>query len=168
MAKQDVEVQRGGSPSTVRSRWLRPFEEMERELDQFFPRGWLRGWPQWDRWLPMSGGGPGGEVRMPSMDIIDRDKEMVIRAEMPGLAREDITIDVSDHMLTIRGERKQQTEEREEGYYRREIGTVAFARSLSLPEEVEADGAKAAYRDGVLEVTLPKKAPSARKTLKVE
>jgi HSP20 family protein len=105
---------------------------------------------------------------MPSMDIIDRDKEVVIRAEMPGLEREDITVDVSDHMLTIRGERKRQTEEREEDYYRREIGTVAFARSLSLPEEVEADSAKAAYRDGVLEVTLPKKAPSERKTLQVE
>ncbi len=140
-----------------------PFDEMERLMESFFPRGWLRparwGLPEWSA---LAGG------RIPPVDIIDRDAEVVVRAELPGVRKEDVEVSVADNTVTIRG-RVQREEKHEEGeYFRAETARGEFTRTVMLPAEVDAEGAKATFRDGILELTLPKVARARRRTIPVE
>ncbi len=163
MAKQEVQVT-GGSGNRARSRWLAPFEEMEREFERFFPRSWMQQFSEWPRLSERLG----SEMRMPRVDILDQDKNLLVRAEIPGVKQEDIQVELTNNSLTLRASSKSEQEQKEGEYYRCEIGSMEFARSMNLPEEIDADNAKAVYKDGILEITLPKKAPAERKTLKVE
>ena len=93
---------------------------------------------------------------VPAVDIYENDKhEIVIRAEMPGMKREDIELRVENNTLTLRGERKREAEVRDEQYHRVERAYGAFVRSFSLPSTVDAGHVSAEYKDGVLSVTLP-------------
>lgn len=93
---------------------------------------------------------------------------MVIYAEVPGLDRDDIDIEVTDGVLTIKGERKSETEKTEEGWLVRERSYGAFERSVVLPDGVEADKISADYREGVLEVHIPRAMEALKpKTTKV-
>lgn len=93
---------------------------------------------------------------VPPVDIFENDKhEIVLRAEMPGLNRDDIDVRVENNTLTIRGERKKDTEVRDEQYHRIERTCGTFSRSFSLPSTVDAGHVAADYRDGVLTVVLP-------------
>ena len=93
---------------------------------------------------------------IPPVDIFENEKhELVIRAEMPGLKRDDIELRVENNTLTLRGERKRENEVKEEQYHRIERAYGAFSRSFSLPATVDAGNVSAEYKDGVLTVTLP-------------
>jgi len=93
---------------------------------------------------------------IPPVDIFENDKhEIVIRAEMPGLKRDDIELRVENNTLTLRGERKRENEVKDEQYHRVERAYGAFSRSFSLPSTVDAGNVSAEYKDGVLTVTLP-------------
>lgn len=92
----------------------------------------------------------------PPLEILERDKELVVRAELPGISKEDVTVEVDDNVLTISGERRHDEEESREGYYRSERRYGAFSRSIPLPEGVDAKQCQATFRDGVLEITMPK------------
>lgn len=92
----------------------------------------------------------------PQVDVFERGNQLVIRADLPGLSREDVTIEAQDGALVISGERQQDQEQNQEGYYRSERSYGAFLRTIPLPQGVNAADAKATFRDGVLEVTLPK------------
>ncbi len=144
---------------------LTPFEEMEqmmeRMFESFFPRGFLR---------PLRAELPSlPEVRVPRVDIIDQENEVVVRAEMPGVSKEDVEVTVSDNVLTIRGKTKKEEEEEKKGeYYRKEISYGEFVRNIALPVEVEGDKAKAKLKEGVLEVVLPKAESAKRKAIPVE
>jgi HSP20 family protein len=93
---------------------------------------------------------------MPPVDIYETDQhEIVLKAELPGVAREDIDIRVENNTLTIRGERKRQQEAKQENYHRVERLYGGFSRSFSLPSTVNTEQVKAEFRDGVLTVTLP-------------
>ena len=115
----------------------------------------------------------GGEVRAPlaeftpRVDVKETDGEVRITAEVPGVEEKDIEIAVSGDTLTIKGEKKEEKEEKGEEYYRLERSYGAFRRSLSLPCEVDADKAAATYKKGVLTITLPKTEESKPKTLKI-
>jgi HSP20 family protein len=91
----------------------------------------------------------------PKVEVARTEGQMTVRADLPGLNKEDIAIELADGVLTLKGERKKETTEEKEGYYRSEHSYGSFYRSLPLPKNVEADKAAASYRDGVLEITLP-------------
>jgi HSP20 family protein len=91
----------------------------------------------------------------PVVEVFERGDKLVVRAEIPGVTKEDIDVDIADDVLTIEGERRQESEDRGEGYYRNERSYGRFFRSIPLPEGVDADKAEAQFRDGVLEVSLP-------------
>jgi len=136
---------------------MRPFGDITRALDDFFGRRWLRPF-EWERWER-----PFAEVAaMPSVDVIDRDDEVVVRAEVPGYKKEDIEVSVSDSSLTIKGETKTEAKEEKGDYYRCEISHGAFSRTIALPAAVDDSKAKASMKEGMLELTLPKVEKSKR------
>jgi HSP20 family protein len=103
----------------------------------------------------------------PRVDINENDKEIMISASVPGVDKNDIAIEVTDHTLTIEGERKEMSEQKESGYVRREQVYGRFARSFQLPENVNTEGIKANNKNGVLQIHLPKTAESKPKGKKI-
>jgi len=103
---------------------------------------------------------------VPAMDLVETEDHFVLRADLPGLAEDDVSIELEDNVLTVSGERRTDDEDRKEGYYRVERAYGAFSRQLTLPEGVDADAVEAAFDKGVLEVRIPK--PEQRKPRKVE
>jgi HSP20 family protein len=108
----------------------------------------------------------GGALRrwMPAMDLVETDDHFVLRADLPGLSEKDVNIEVEDRVLTISGERKSEHETTKEGYHRVERAFGTFARSLTLPEGIDAESVEASFDRGVLEVRIPKpEQPKPRK-----
>lgn len=96
----------------------------------------------------------------PAIDMYETDKELVIKAELPGMESKDIDITLSDNTLTIKGEKKKSEEVKSENYYRREVSYGAFQRSIPLPVAVNADNIKASFKNGILEIKLEKEKPA--------
>lgn len=92
----------------------------------------------------------------PVVDVIDNDDSLVIKAEIPGVDKKDIAVDVKDRVLTLRGERSLDNEVKEEKFYRRERAYGKFERSFTLPAAVDPDKIQADYKDGVLKIEVPK------------
>jgi len=114
------------------------------------------------------GGGPLGRwsdsglrVREPLVDLVDKGSEFVVRAELPGVAKEDVDLTVTNDGIEIRAETKRSREGEEKNYQYRERTYQALQRVLGFPEEVKADLAAATLKDGVLEVRVPKKEPTS-------
>lgn len=93
----------------------------------------------------------------PRVDIYEGQNELVLEAELPGLKREDFDLSLENNVLTLRGERKFEKRDEADNYHRVERAYGTFARSFTLPQTVQAENAAAAYKDGVLRVTLPKR-----------
>jgi len=93
---------------------------------------------------------------VPQVDVAETKDEIIIRAEVPGMTKEDITVTLQDNVLTLRGEKKQEKTEKEVAFHRMERSYGSFVRSFTLPTLVQADKVKATYKDGVLTITLPK------------
>jgi HSP20 family protein len=104
----------------------------------------------------------------PSLDVIERDDEVVVRAAVPGMKRQDLEITVSGTLLTLRGEAAKQPKEEQGEYYRAEIPHGPFERTLALPAEVDDARAKATLKDGVLELTLPKLEKARRRRIRID
>jgi HSP20 family protein len=113
------------------------------------------------------GGANGAALRrwVPAMDLVETANHFVLRADLPGMTDDDVSIEVEDNVLTVSGERKVEHEESEEGYYRVERASGSFARSLTLPEGIDPEAVEASFDKGVLEVRIPK--PEERKPRKV-
>ena len=116
---------------------------------------------------PTPGNGPGTTLRrwIPAMDLVETDAEFVLRADLPGMAENDVKIELEDRVLTISGERTAEQEGRTEGYHRIERSSGAFIRTLTLPEGVDPAAIKATFDKGVLDVRIPK--PEAKKPHRV-
>jgi HSP20 family protein len=115
---------------------------------------------------PLPNGGNVGQRRwLPPMDLVETEDDFVLRADLPGVSEGDVNIELEDNVLTISGQRKSEHEERKEGFHRVERAYGSFARSLTLPEGVNAEAIKAGFDRGVLEVRIPK--PEERKPRKV-
>ena len=104
----------------------------------------------------------------PSCDIYESKDQIVIDAEIPGMSQKDINVSVTDNVLTIKGEKKQEKEVKEENYYRVERSYGTFTRSFTLPVGVKADAIKANYKDGVLKVVLPKAEEAKPKQIAID
>lgn len=145
---------------------LSRFEEFERMFDDFFPRHWMRPFsfdrPSWSH-LPAP-----FEGRTPHVDVVDRDKEVFIKAELPGVGKDDLEITMTGNSVTIKGSTKAEEKEDDGDYHRCEISQGSFSRTVSLPSEVDTDKAKAKFKHGVLKLTIPKVKKSTRKNIKVE
>src|SRR5919108_4794383 len=107
----------------------------------------------------------GAQRWVPAMDLMERDDHFLLKADLPGLSEEDVSIEIQDGTLTISGERREEHEERERGWYRLERQLGRFSRSLTLPEGVDPDGIAAQFDRGVLQVRIPK--PEERKPRRV-
>jgi HSP20 family protein len=125
--------------------------EMERRMDEAARYPLMSRWPvSWWRT-------PTEEMAMlPPIEVIDKKDKLMVRAEVPGVKAEDIDISVNDNTLTIKGERKSESEVKEDDYYRCEMSYGRFSRSVALPTKVQADKVDASYDDGILEITLSK------------
>jgi len=160
--EQKVEVRKGEATGEIEKaappRWSNPLDEMERLVDEYFPRGWLRRW----EWPAVPEFARRMEMRLPKVDVIDRDDEVVVRAEIPGVDKKDLDISVTGNTVTIKGQSSREEEEERGDYHRCEISRGSFSRTVSLPAEVDGGQARASFKDGVLEMVLPKK-PEARR-----
>ena len=123
--------------------------EMDRMMDDFLGRRMRPWWPA--RWLRGD-----GEITAPVVDVYEEKDEVVVKAELPGLDKKDIEVNISDSELTLKGQKKKEEEIEKENYYRRERSYGAFLRSVELPTDVHADKVKASFKNGVLEVRVPK------------
>jgi len=92
----------------------------------------------------------------PAVDMFENDDKIVIKAELPGVDKKDISVDVKDRVLTLSGERNYDHEVKEEKYYRRERACGKFKRAFNLPADVDPDRIKADFKDGLLKVEMPK------------
>ena len=140
-------------------RWdpYREMDSMSRLMDRWFggiPRVWV------DE-------ADGAEGYVP-LDLYETDNEVVVQAALPGVKPEDVDIQISGDTLTIRGETKHEEEENKRDYYRQESWYGSFARSVTLPVQVNADGADAVFENGVLKLTIPKAEEAKPKTIKVK
>lgn len=97
-------------------------------------------------------------------DVSETEKELIVKVELPGMSEKDVDISISRDMLTISGEKKQEKEQNEKGWYRMERQYGSFTRSIPLPYEIESDRAEAQYRNGVLSIRLPKTAVQQKAT----
>ncbi len=149
-----------------RSRWLQrfmgrnldPFEEM----DEMFERLMGRGRMPLATWLPQGWG-----ATVPRVDVIDREQEIVVRAEVPGLRAQDLDVSLSGNLLTLRGVTHHEEKQEQGEYYYCETSQGEFARTLRLPAEVDAVKAKATYKDGIVELVLPKSEGAQRQKIEV-
>ena len=148
------EIQR---PSPVRA--LSPFEEFDRIFESLVPREWIRPL-RWD--MPTLG----LETRRPNVDVIDRENEVLLCAEVPGARKEDLDISVDDHSVTLKGTISETGEKGD--FYRCEISRGAFSRTVALPFEIDSEKVKAVFNNGILELTLPKKEKSRRHSVKIQ
>jgi HSP20 family protein len=116
------------------------------------------------RWSAATGTGPRRWV--PAVDLVEREGQLVLRADLPGMDRDDVDVRIKDGVLTVSGERKYENESKGEGYHRVERSFGRFSRSLRLPRGVDASAVSASFDRGVLEVTIPK--PAQPQATKVE
>lgn len=103
----------------------------------------------------------------PAVDVIDNDDHIEIKAELPGVEKENLDVDIKDRVLTLKGERRDDREVKEERYYRRERSYGRFERSFTLPAGVDPEKIEANYRDGVLHITAPKSEQSKPRQISV-
>lgn len=118
----------------------RIFDEMDRTF------GGMR-WPELR--------GESGESWWPSVEVVKQNGNLVVRADLPGMNKEDVKVEVADGSLVIQGERKREQEETGKGFYRSERSYGSFSRSISLPEGAQSEQARANFNNGVLEVSIP-------------
>ena len=104
----------------------------------------------------------------PAVDVVEQDENIIVKAQVPGIPKENIIIKVNGDQLTIKGEHRQEKEERKENFYRQEIQYGSFYRIIDLPSDVEKNEAGASLKDGVLEVTLKKSKTSAPKKIEIK
>jgi HSP20 family protein len=141
--------------------WMR---QMQDQLDRAFTGLW--GGSSGSPWTREAVFGPSDWA--PAIDVFQRGNELVIRADVPGLSKDDITVDIADDRLTIRGERRYDHEEERDGVFRSERSYGSFCRVVPLPEGAIADSAKATFNNGVLEIAVQAPSFDVRRGRRVE
>ena len=166
VAKLKPETERKEVRKVEPTRTLTPFEEIDQYFESLFPRGWLRPfrweWPTLNEAAVPFGG------KLPKVDVIDREKEVLVRAEVPGVEKDKLDISVTETSVTIKGTSHHEEKEEKGEYYRCETTHGEFARTVALPAEVDSEHTKAKYKDGVLEIKLPKVKKAHRHAVNIE
>lgn len=149
-----------GRDSAPARREFSPFGTLQREIDRLFE--------DFGRGFPSFGNGSVGQALVPSMDVTETDKQIEITAELPGLEEKDVKVNLADGVLTISGEKKAETEEKDKNYRMVERSYGAFSRSLALPDGVDPNAVKATLTKGVLKVSIPKPTPAQVKSVEIK
>jgi HSP20 family protein len=143
-----------------------PFEVLHREMDRLFEDflGSFGGAPRWPaphEW--------GAGAIMPRFDVTETDEAVEVKAELPGMDEKDVEVTLDEETLTIKGEKKQEKEEKKRNYYMSELSYGQFHRVVPLPSAIDRDKAKATFKNGVLRLTVPKtaEARSRARTIKI-
>ena len=160
MARTDI----AKTPETSVSRPRDMFSAMREEMDQVFQQ-FERGFPRWPS-LFRSGGE--GAIVVPELDVRENTNTITIEAELPGVDEKNVTVTVANGVLTIKGEKKQEKEEKNENYYLSERSYGAFERSLRLPDTIDESKVEAKFDKGVLKVTAAKKPEAVKAERKIE
>lgn len=147
-----VNIRKRAEPTQVARRWSDPFE---RVFDEF-----LRdtGLPEWFH---------GERGFVPAIDVVEEQDRMVVRADMPGMSKDDIEVTLHDNMLFLKGEKKQEEVSDRDNVHRVERRYGRFERAVALPDYVDADKITASYKDGVLTLSLPKSPGHQPKQIKI-
>jgi HSP20 family protein len=161
MATTDITRPAEKSVSRPRDVFASMRDEMERVFDQF-----ERGFPNWPSVFRRPNGG--GAVVVPELDVRENTNTITVEAELPGVDEKDVSVTVANGMLTIKGEKKQQKEEKTENYYLAERSYGAFERSLRLPDSIDDTKVEAKFDKGVLKVTAAKKPEAVKAERKIE
>jgi HSP20 family protein len=136
--------------------------EMDRMMEDFFGRNRRPWWPSlWSR---------GGlrEIITPALDVYEEKDDIIVKAELPGMTKDDIEVDISASHLTLKGEKKKEEKIEAGDYFACERSYGAFHRSVELPRDVQADKVKASFKNGVLEIRLPKTEEAKSREIKVK
>ena len=139
----------------------RPFRELTTLRDEM-DKLWGRFFEDW----PGAKHFPGEWA--PSLDVSETKQNLVVKGEVPGMDPKDIEISYADGVLTIKGEKKQEQEEKDENYHVVERRYGSFSRSIRLPHEIQSDKIKASYKNGVLKISLPKSEEAKKKEIKIK
>jgi len=159
MAKKESREVAKAEPSFA----LSPFEEMGRFFDEALHRPFsFLGPSMWPR-MRM----PEMDEIQPSIDIFEEGENVVIKAEIPGMKKEDIEVTLTDDMITISGEKKKEEKTEKKNYFKLERSYGSFCRSFHLPQKVQTDKAKANFKGGVLEIKIPETEDSNKKEKKI-
>jgi len=143
----------------------------------FYPRLWKKNQPrttesELDFWFPFFRGfdtdtEPFEGAWTPAIDVVESKNDYQIKADLPGLTKDKVDVSINDDVLTIKGEKKDEKETTEDGVVRKERSYGSFTRSFQLPQNVDAKSIKASYKNGVLELTVPKTEESKPKQIQV-
>lgn len=160
--RKDEQITPYGSTGIQRD-FDRLMDRLQREIEDFWgpPTQFRREMHRW----------PGSMMpfkeAMPSVDLEDQGKAYRLTVDMPGFKKEDVNAQISDDYVTINAKRTQAEEEKNKNYIRRERAAQTYYRRIPLPEPIRSDEAKASLKDGILEITLPKKEPKETKKLEI-
>jgi len=148
--------------SAIAREMFRAEREMERMFEDFWGRPWVGlSWPRrlrlWE-----------GLTRGPAIEVYEEKDDVVVKAELPGMRKEDLEVNISDNLLTIKGEKKKEEEVKEKGYYYSERSYGSFIRTIEIPKDIQPDKIQATFKDGVLEVRLPKTEEAKRREVKIK
>lgn len=149
-------------PRRASSELSRPELDIDRMFEDFLGQRLRPFWPE--RWWPAAG----RELTTPAVDLYEEKDDIVVKAELPGMEKDNIEVNLSEKRLTIKGEKKEKEEVKKEGYYRAERSYGSFVRTLELPQEVQTDKVKAAFKNGILEIRLPKTEEAKKKETRVK
>ena len=171
MADVRVRKEKETSPASMPTEW-RPFESLRRDVECLFDdfgRGW--GWSPFRSLMSRMDPPWGRELAWPNapvVDVAERENEYEITAELPGMEEKDIEVNASDDVLTIKGEKKEEKEQKKKDYYLSERRYGSFQRSFSLPDGVDANKIEAKFKNEVLTLTLLKTPEAQKKQKKIE
>jgi HSP20 family protein len=128
-------------------------QEFERNFESLFQRDWVKPmrleFPEWTRHGML-------ELKTPKVDIIERDNDILVRAEIAGVKKEDLDVSLTESAITIKGSTSEEIKEEKAEYFRSETMKGEFSRTLALPAKVDGSKAESKYKDGMLEVVVPK------------
>ena len=169
--KQEIAVSE--KPRTVVAEPVHPattlagaMEEVEHLFDRLMPRGWMFpmnwNWPMWQGFEESV-----ENIRVPKIDVLDRDVEVLVRAEIPGVDKKNVEVSVMNSTLQIKGRVQKEAREVHGGFYRCEISQGSFSRKISLPAGIDKSKISASVKDGSLEITLPKLPEARRQSIEI-
>src|SRR6516165_7240054 len=169
MAK--TEIAKSGETSVTRPRDI--FAAMRDEMNRVYERfdhGWAR-WPrldEWSRWPSAYRRATGAELVIPELDVRENAKSMTIEVELPGVDEKDVSVTLANGLLTVKGEKKHEKEEKGESYFLAERSFGSFQRAIRLPDTVDDAKVEAKFDKGVLKVTAAKKPEAVKAERKIE
>ena len=160
MSETSEKVEVGSEKSEQKEKSSQParsFTDVESWFQEMFPRMMRPGSWEWPEWPSLGHIPRPFEGKVPRVDVIDRDGEVLVKAELPGVSKENLEIMTSGNTVTIKGTSRYEHKEEKGDYHRSEISHGVFARTVTLPAEVNSDEADARFKDGLLELSLPKR-----------